>query len=136
VKKLVLFLIVDSIVVFSFGCSAHSPFILHDTCESTNITKVYPFHTNEVLITEESLPIDVFEIIAAVDVGDVWRSSYRNVRTTMADTARQLGADAVIDVKLWYKPGITYWVTSQGSGVAVKIIDESFDIKEINGFWY
>ena len=134
--KLVLFLIVCLILVFSFGCGPHSPFILKDTYESTNIRKVYPLHTNKVLITEESLPSNVFEKIAAVDVGDVWRSSYRNVRITMADMARELGADAVIHVELWYKPGIAYWVTSQGSGVAVKIIDESFDLKEINGFWY
>ncbi len=129
-------LITGLILVFSFGCSPHSPFILKDTCESTKISKVYPIHTNKVLITEESLPNDVFEIIADVDVGDVWRSSYRNIRITMADMARELGADAVIGVELWYKPGITYWVTSQGSGIAVKIIDDSFDIKEIKGFWY
>lgn len=55
----------------------------------------------------------------------------------MADRARELGANAVIQVKTWHQPSGFSWAAPHGSGQAVRIKDvkllESLGIK---GNWH
>ena len=127
-----------AVVFLLTGCSAHSPFILVPTMDTDyrSATK-YPSHDNKVFLTKESLlPGTEFEVIASIEVGKVWYGSPRGVYKTMADRARKLGADAVIEISTWHQPAGFSWAAPQGSGKVIKLIDRSsVDFSGIEGQW-
>jgi uncharacterized protein YbjQ (UPF0145 family) len=54
----------------------------------------------------------------------------------MAKRARQLGADAVIDVDTWRQPSGFAWAAPHGSGKAVKFRNkEDIDLSGVDGDW-
>ena len=109
------------------ACAAHSPMIMSNTTQSDVTGKVkYPAHQDKVFVTEQSLPAGVdYDVIGSIDVGKVWYGSSDNVITSMADRARELGANAVIEVKTWHQPSGFSWAAPHGSGEAVHIKDMS-----------
>lgn len=129
-------------IIFLFylmSCSAHSPMIIKNTIESQEVSiNTYPTHTNKVLITSGSLPAaSKYEIIALIEVGKVWYGSSKNVLSSMAERAREIGADAVIEVKTWRQPSGWSWAAPHGSGKAIKLLDaSSVDFSSIEGEWY
>jgi uncharacterized protein YbjQ (UPF0145 family) len=55
----------------------------------------------------------------------------------MAERARQLGANAIIQAKTWHQPSGFSWAAPHGSGQAVRVKDIStMEAKGINGSWY
>jgi hypothetical protein len=122
------------------GCSSpHNAFIItNQTAVHAVSTNSYPRHTKEVFVTTESLPSSVkYELLEIIDVGKVWYGSSRNVKESLADRARTIGADAVVDVKTWHQPSGWSWAAPHGSGKAVKILGPlSFSITEMHGEWY
>ena len=120
------------------SCSAHNPLIIKNT---TNINQVgatqYPPHRNRVFVTSASLPITApYEALGTLEVGKVWYGSSDNVLQSLADGARELGADAVVDVKTWYQPSGWSWAAPHGSGKAVKITKStSTDLSNLEGDW-
>ncbi len=60
-------------------------------------SNTYPPHTNLVIVMKAALPADAFEPIAQVKAGKAWYRSTDNVQQALADRARELGADAVIE---------------------------------------
>jgi hypothetical protein len=113
------------IVLGLCGCSAHSPLILTNTTDTQAVSaKKYPAHTRKVYVSESGLPATVhFEVLENIEVGKVWYGSDGNVKESMADRARQIGADAVIEVKTWHQPSGFSWAAPHGSGKAVKIVE-------------
>lgn len=110
----------------AMGCSAHNPFIIKNTTDTTSRSaQQLPAHQQKVFVTDESLPSDVYEFVANVEVGRVWYGSSSQVRASMADKARSLGADAVIEVKTWRQPAGFSWAAPHGSGKAVKLNDKA-----------
>lgn len=134
-KKIGLILVIIS--VFVMGCSAHNPFIIKNTTESTKLSKYSP-HTKKIFITRESLlTTDDFELISTIEIGKVWYGSSRSIYNAMANKARELGADAVIELKTWHQPSGWSWAAPHGSGKAIKFIDLSnMDLSKIKGKWY
>lgn len=125
--------------VFLYSCSAHNPFILTNTTQSSPVSRnKYPAHNDRVFITEESLPSSVeFDLVSTIDVGKIWYGSSENVLTSMADRARELGANAIIQAKTWHQPSGFSWAAPHGSGQAVRIGDnELLDSLNIKGSWY
>lgn len=120
------------------GCSAHSPMILKNTTDvHHSSTQRYPSHSNPVLIVEGPLPADIeYEIIATIDVGKIWYSGSEGILVEMANRARQMGADAVINVKRWRQPSGFAWAAPHGQGQAVKILnkDKSRDLSAAGKF--
>jgi hypothetical protein len=58
------------------------------------------------------------------------------VLQSLADGARELGADVVVDVKTWHQPSGWSWVAPHGSGKAVKITKStSVDLSNLGGDW-
>lgn len=107
------------------GCAAHSPMILHDTVDSTPsgaaVAGAAP-HSRQVLVTETGLPAGVpYQVLETVQVGTVWYGGDEKVDKQMADRARAIGADAVINVKHWRQPSGFSWAAPHGSGEAVKL---------------
>jgi hypothetical protein len=126
-------------LLFLSACSAHNPFILTDTTQSSAISQQrYPAHNDKVFITEQSLPSSVeFELISNIDVGKIWYGSSSNVLTSMADKARELGANAIIQVKMWHQPSGFSWAAPHGSGQAVRINDiKILDSLGVKGSWH
>ena len=126
-----------AILFFLTGCSAHSPFILVPTTDTHHkTTNKFQAHENKVFLTKESLPPGIeFEEIAQIEVGKVWYGSPEGVYKTMADRARKLGADAVIEIATWHQPAGFSWAAPQGSGKAIKLIDRSSVDFSMEGQW-
>jgi hypothetical protein len=136
VKTIISFLM----LIVLCGCSSpHNAFIItNQTAVHVVSTNSYPSHTNEVFVTEESLPLSVkYELLETIEVGKVWYGSSRNVKESLADMARMIGADAVVDVKTWHQPSGWSWAAPHGSGKAVKISGPiSVSISDLHGEWY
>ena len=133
-KKLILLVLALAVC----GCSAHSAWITEDTTDAIPIANsTYPAHSSKVFITEALIPDGAhFEPIAKIDVGKIWYGSADNVLDSMAIRARELGADAVIEVKTWRQPSGFSWAAPHGSGLAIKLVNpKGFDFSKLNGEW-
>lgn len=77
-----------------------------------------------------------YEIIASLEVGKVWYGTSDNALEALADGARKIGADAVVEVETWHQPTFGSWAAPHGSGEAVKITEpESIDFSNLSGDW-
>lgn len=106
------------------GCSAHNPLIVGHTTQVEPVSEAtYTAHTARVLVTEAKLPPDVeYEVIARIDVGRAWYGRTLTVHEQLARRARNLGADAVVEVETWFQPSGYSWWAPHGRGTAVKIV--------------
>ena len=121
------------------ACSAHNPFIVSNKTVSSPVTEAkFPPHSDKVFFTEQSLPSTVkFELISPIDVGKVWYGSKERVYKSMAERARQLGANAVVEVKTWRQPSGYSWAAPHGSGQAIRVDDiHQLDALNIEGSWH
>ena len=127
------------VMVALSGCSAHSPFIIKGTTDTVPISQEkHAPHSNPIFVTAASLPTTAqYEVVAQIEVGKVWYGSGRNVLQTLAERARQLGADAVVEVKTWHQPAGWSWAAPHGSGKAVKLTENSkINFSTMQGSWY
>src|SRR5262249_17218232 len=81
----------------------------------------YPPHTNPVFVTKASLPLESFEPVAELELSKGWYGSFDNTQQALAERARELGADAVINMKSWHAPSAWLWASPYSSGQAVKL---------------
>jgi hypothetical protein len=117
-------------IAFSFllsSCSAHSPFILKNTTDTDLVgSSTYPPYQGKVFITKQALPTNVaFTPIARIDVGKIWYGSSTDALASMANRARELGANAIVEAKTWHQPSGFSWAAPEGAGQAVSIKDLS-----------
>ena len=134
-KKLVLF----CTILFIFGCSAHNPFIIKNTTDISPISNnKYAAHTDKIFITKTALPSEVeYEVLEQIEIGKVWYGSKGNIKESLANRARQIGADAIVNFKSWHQPSGWSWAAPHGSGTAVKIEDKStVNFSVLEGEWY
>ena len=121
------------------ACSAHNPFIVSNTTTSAPVSEAkFPPHTDKVFLTEQPLPSTVkFELVSTIDVGKVWYGSSKSVYKSLAERARQLGANAVVQVKTWHQPAGYSWSAPHGSGQAIYVDDmDLLDALDLNGSWH
>jgi len=57
-------------------------------------------------------------------VGKIWYSGADDIMGEMAHRGRELGADAVINIKQWRQPSGFAWAAPHGHGEAVKILNK------------
>ena len=81
----------------------------------------YPPHANPVFVTKASLSPETFEPVADLELSKGWYGSTDNTQQALADRARELGADAVINMKSWHAPSAWSWASPYSSGQAVKL---------------
>jgi len=127
------------LVLLGSACSAHNPFIVSNKTVSSPVSEAtFPPHSDQVFFTEESLPSTVkFELISTIDVGKVWYGSSKSAYKSMAERARQLGANAVVQVKIWHQPSGYSWYAPHSSGQAVHVDDmQQLDALDISGSWH
>ena len=138
IKKTYKFLYLFLIIFGLSGCSAHNPFIITDTIDiKKQETSKYSEHNNSIYVTTASLPGAVeYEVLAILEVGKIWYGSSKNILQSLADGARKVGADAVVDVKTWHQPSGFSWAAPHGSGKAIKVIkSDNFDLNTLSGEW-
>lgn len=120
------------------ACSAHSPMIMTSTTDVKPATSAkYAAHGDKVYVTASSLPESVkYEVLGQLDVGKVWYGSSENALESLADGARKLGADAVVEVKTWHQPSGWAWAAPHGSGKAIKFANrDKVDFNALGGSW-
>jgi len=123
---------------FLTACSAHSPFILNETIDSAAPDTTAPASTDKVFITKQPLPPGVaFETVSTIDVGTLFYGSVDRVFVLMANRARELHANAVVEVKTWRQPSGYSYAAPDGSGIAVRVADiKAMESSGIQGSWY
>ncbi len=93
----------------------------------------YPSHQDKVFLTQQPLPANAeFEVIADIQVGKIWYGSSDNVYESMATRARELGADAVVEIRTWTQPSGFSWAAPHGASKAVKLKDQNI-IEQMEG---
>jgi hypothetical protein len=107
------------------ACSAHNPFIVTNTAYVKPAgTQHYPARTGTVLVVEGPLPANVkFELLGDIEIGKVWYGGSDKLWQELADRARAVGADAVIEVKTWHQPSGYSWSAPHAHGQAVRILN-------------
>lgn len=130
-------LFLATVVTTIFGaCAAHSPMIVKNTVDTTPAAVQLAPHHEKVFVTEDTLPASAYEFVSVIDVGKIWYGGSTSVLVSMADRARQLGADAVIDVRTWHQPSGFSWAAPHGSGKAIKFKNKGeIDFSKLHGDW-
>lgn len=133
-RKLLMFLLALALA----GCSAHSQLNITSVTETKPLSdKTYPPHAKEVFITKDALPEGTrYEALATIDVGKASYGKVDYVLEEFAKAARNIGADAVVGIKIWFQPGGWGWATPHGTGTAVKLAEgATVDFKSLDGTW-
>lgn len=121
-----------------FACGPHTymqALPRYDIEPATGITARAP-HDRKVFVTEQTLDPGSYEVLGTIDVTKVWYGSRSSVLSAMGDMGRKMGADAVIDAKVWFRPVGWAWASPQGSGKAVALRNPSNDFTKILGeYW-
>lgn len=136
-KTIVFYILWITIVILISGCSAHNPFIITNTSQTIPVSDAkYPPHSEKVYISSESISAGNYDVIGFIEVGKIWYGSSSNILLSMAERARELGADAVIEVKTWHQPSGFSWAAPHGSGRAIKFKNKAvIDFSKIKGEW-
>ena len=137
-NKRLLALIFVAFLLSLSGCSAHSPMIIKNTTDSSPVSTQFPPTSERVFITAQALPANVeYVVVSKIDVGKIWYGSSENSFIAMAQRARELGANAIIQARTWHQPSGFSWAAPHGSGLAVRIQDiKSIEPSNIVGSWY
>jgi hypothetical protein len=123
-------------VLLVAACSPHGVFNPVGGGELTMASsgKTYPPTTNQIRMIEGSLPEGTYQTIGQIDVGSGYYGDLKSSEKALADRARSVGADAVINMKLWHQPQGFSWAAPQG--VAVKLTDPAnVDLNKVPGDW-
>jgi hypothetical protein len=127
-----------SLVLALAGCAAHSPMIMKNTVDvDANPNVKAAAHNNKVLFVENTLPSNVkYDVLGEINIGKIWYGGGDALLDEMADKARALGADAVIEVGTWKQPSGFAWAAPHASGKAIKLLNKkSVDMKALAGIW-
>ncbi len=131
--------VLSAVAGLSTGCATHSVMRMSNAVSVKNKpATTYAAHKNKVFVTESVLAGSVqCERLGQIDVGMVTYASKDEVLKRMANKARELGADAVVEVRTWYQPAGWAWRAPQGTGQAIKLTDKSaVDFSKVTGDWH
>lgn len=121
------------------GCAAHSPMIMKQTVDvamAPNAPKLAP-HTEKVLFLDNAPPSSVrYEVLGEINAGAVWYGGPDALLDAMADKARSIGADAVVEIGTWKQPSGFSWAAPHATGKAVKILNKkAVNLSALGGTW-
>jgi len=76
------------------------------------------------LVTSKALPAEgEFVILGRIDVQSSWFGKTSKATKLLADKAKSIGGNAVVESQVWQAPTFLAIVTPHGSGIAVRIDD-------------
>lgn len=134
------FFILTAVALMLTGCATHSIFLASNkTSFDRDITIFrYPAHTNKVFVSQGPLPAAIkARVLGYIDVGTVMYNAPHIVYCRMAQKARDIGADAVVEVKIWYQISGWAWAAPHGRGIAIRLAEGQIpDYSSMKGEWY
>jgi len=132
------FVLAAAITLALSACSAHSPMIMTNTTDSTTPEKVFPPGTEKIFLIPGPMPKGIeYDRISKIDFGKAWYGGAADAQKAMADRARELGANAIIEASTWTQPSGFSWAAPHGSGVAVRVKDmKQLQAAGIKGEWH
>lgn len=81
-------------------------------------------HAGKILVSFNQLPASGdFEIIGPISVYKRWFGGTGAAMQLLGQKARELGANAVVESRVWLAPAFPAQVAPHGSGIAVRIRD-------------
>lgn len=80
-------------------------------------------HVRKVLVADVSVPAENFIFVKQLEVDKSFYGSGNQVRDRLAEAAREVGADAVLETQVWFRPGAMAWAAPHASGKAVIMKD-------------
>ena len=99
--------------------------------------RVSPPQTNQIRVSAEDLPPGAYQVLGKLEVSKPWYGNLDESKKMLADRARKLGADAVIQAKVWHSPSGFAWAAPHGSGVAIKLTNPaSMNLEALPGGWF
>jgi len=124
-------------VIALTGCGAHSAFVGRTTVERAEGMLQAP-HSNQVLVTKDALPAIYKSVyIGKIQAGKVFRGGHEKVYLELADKAREIGADIVVEVKFWTQTSRFARSTPHASGKAYKLQNpKAAGLSELKGKKY
>jgi uncharacterized protein YbjQ (UPF0145 family) len=119
------------------GCSVHNIWSVRGNSAAHPLTSVhYPAHHRKVFLTESTLSEEVIrDTVARIDAGEATAQPTEAVLLRMAEQARAMGADAVINVRIWRQSCGFSWFAPQACGTAV-VLSNTNALTGVNGYWY
>lgn len=131
--RIATFILVISMNI-TVGCGPHGMMCAksrHDIAPAHGAQLLVP-HNRKVFFTPASLDPNSYEFVARLDVTKVSNADWEEVLDILADMARRVGADAVIQVKIWRAPVGWSHSSPQGTGNAVAL-KEPIDTTKLSG---
>lgn len=99
-------------------------FSLHS--QAQNASEAPAPGSEKVLITYNTLPESGnFEVVGPIYATKRWFGGADVVTKSLGEQARALGANAVVDFKLWWAPAFPVPAAPHGKGIAVKVNDQA-----------
>lgn len=98
------------------GCAATSSNIVAEKSAAS--------HDQQVCLLKTALPASVkHRVVGAVESSKEWYGSQTELYPMMADEARRMGADVVVNMTTAHKMGPLAWARPVGTGSAIKLDD-------------
>jgi len=89
----------------------------------------------KILVTFNKVPTTIdYELIGPIDVYARWFGSNATARALLAERARAMGANAVVETMIWQAPSFPVPAAPHAYGVAVRIPD-IWDIERLADKW-
>ena len=112
--------IVVALAVMLGGCAAQSTGVVSDT------TQPVIRHSDPVCFLKSPMPEGVkYTSLGSVEGSKEFYGSVNEILPLMAEEARKMGADAVINFWTGPRIGLWAWARPIGTGTAVKLADKS-----------
>ncbi|MFN0304121.1 MAG: hypothetical protein ACKVQU_27630 [Burkholderiales bacterium] len=92
----------------------------------------------KVLILGTAIPSNiVHEIVGRINVFQRWFGGTGHAYRMLGDKARELGANAVVESRVWLAPAFPAHVAPHGTGIAVRVKDAAKleEISRAGGRW-
>jgi hypothetical protein len=78
--------------------------------------------SGRVLLSFNGLPADsAYEVIGPISVYKRWYGGLSTARRMLADQARALGANAIVETRVWLAPAFPAKAAPHGSGIAIRV---------------
>jgi hypothetical protein len=79
----------------------------------------------KVLVTTSALPAEgEFKVLGPLSVHARWPGSTSKATKLLAEQAKSMGANAVVEARVWQDLAFPAGIAPHGSGIAVRIVDE------------
>ena len=99
---------------------------------------VRPASDNKVYLTKEQIhEKDGYKVLGEISVSNLRKDGEDKILQKIGNRAWEVGADAVMQVSVWWQPTTEAWAAPQGFGIAIKLDKNStVDLTKYDGKWW